>query len=66
MYASASTIVTLVVVIVVMSLTAQFVVTDERFKRLLYVVSAVITFMTLLLWILQVLGVYHGAFFQKG
>lgn len=54
----------LLVIIVASGCAAQFLLTDPRWKGLLFAVIAIITFVVLLLWILQLLGVYHGPIFK--
>lgn len=58
------TLIVLLVVIVASGCAAQFLLTDPRWKGLLFAVVAIVTFVVLLLWILQLLGVMHGPLFH--
>ena len=59
----ALTLIALLVVIVASGCAAQFLLTDPRWKHLLFAVVAIVTFVVLLLWILQLCGVMRGPIF---
>jgi hypothetical protein len=54
----------LLIVIVVSGCAAQFLLTDARWRGLVFAVCAVVTFVVMLLWVLQVAGLYHGPLFR--
>lgn len=51
----------LLIILVVGALVSHLWVSDPRWKNLIFGVCATVTVVVLLLWILKVLGVWHGA-----
>ena len=50
----------LLVFLIIGGLISYFAPIEARWKNLIYAVSAIITCVVLLLWLLRVLGVWHG------
>ena len=55
----------LFVILVIGAVVSQLWLTDPKWKNLIFGVAATITVVILIVWILQVLGVWHAPVFGK-
>ncbi len=55
-----NTMIGLLIFLIIGGIVCAFLPIESRWKNLLYAVSAIVTVVILLLWLLKVLGVWHG------